>query len=125
MITKVQLIERLQYFVDMQLERMSKTNPVVCFFKPVASRILKKKLTGITTFLDLVADDNGNIDAEAIISEMTDSLVNTQPFRISAPVLGTVVIGGGKVEMGIPFTDKSIVLNEGDLIELKEILTSK
>ena len=125
MMTKIQLIERLQYFADKQLNSMAETNPVISFFKPIASRALKKKLSNITGFLDLVTDDNGNIDAENIISEMTSSLINTHPFGIDIPNLGRVTIGGGKIEMGIPFTDKSIVLNEKDLIELKDILTSK
>lgn len=125
MMTKIQLIEKLQYFVEIQLSNMAKTNPVISFFKPIASRALKKKLSGIASFLDLVADENGNIDAENIIGEMTASLINTQPFGIDVPTLGKVTIGGGRIEMGIPFTDKSIVLSEGDLVELKEILTSK
>lgn len=125
MMTKIQLIEKLQYFVEIQLSNMAKTNPVISFFKPIASRALKKKLSGIASFLDLVADENGNIDAENIIGEMTASLINTQPFGIDVPTLGRVTIGGGRIEMGIPFTDKSIVLSEGDLVELKEILTSK
>lgn len=123
--TKIQLIEKLQYFVEVQLSNMAKTNPVISFFKPIASRALKKKLSGITNFLDIIADESGNIDAENIISEMTSSLVNTQPFKIDVPTLGKITIGGGRIEMGIPFTDKSIVLNEGDLAELREILTSK
>ena len=125
MMTKIQLIEKLQYFVEIQLSNMAKTNPVISFFKPIASRALKKKLSGIASFLDLVADENGNIDAENIIGEMTASLINTQPFGIDVPTLGRITIGGGRIEMGIPFTDKSIVLSEGDLVELKEILTSK
>ena len=125
MMTKIQLIEKLQYFVEVQLSNIAKTNPVISFFKPIASRALKKKLSGIASFLDLVADENGNIDAENIIGEMTTSLINTQPFGIDVPILGRITIGGGRIEMGIPFTDKSIVLSEGDLVELKEILTSK
>ena len=125
MMNKIQLMEKLQYFVEVQLSNMAKTNPVISFFKPIASRVLKKKLLGITNMLDLIADDNGNIDAESIIEEMTASLINTQPFKIDIPMLGNITIGGGRIEMGIPFTDKSIVLNDGDLVELKEILTSK
>ena len=122
---KIQLIEKLQYFVEVQLSNMAKTNPVISFFRPIVSRAVKKKLSGITNVLDLIADESGNIDAENIISEMTASLMNTQPFHINVPALGDILIGGGRIEMGIPFTDKSIVLSEGDLVELREILTSK
>lgn len=124
MMNKIQLIEKLQYFIIVQLDNMAKTNPVISFFKPIASRALKKKLLSITGSLDLIADENGNIDAEGIVSEMTTSLINTQPFKIMVPVLGELIIGNGRIEMGIPFTDKSIVLGKDDLIELKEILTS-
>ena len=125
MMDKIQLIEKLQYFVEVQLSNMAKTNPVISFFRPIVSRAVKKKLSGITNVLDLIADESGNIDAENIISEMTTSLMNTQPFHINVPALGDILIGGGRLEMGIPFTDKSIVLSEGDLVELREILTSK
>lgn len=125
MMNKIQLIEKLQYFVEVQLSNMAKTNPVISFFRPIVSRAVKKKLSGITNVLDLIADESGNIDAENIISEMTASLMNTQPFHINVPALGDILIGGGKIEIGIPFTDKSIVLSEGDLVELREILTSK
>ncbi len=125
MMDKIQLIEKLQYFVEVQLSNMAKTNPVISFFRPIVSRAVKKKLSGITNVLDLIADESGNIDAENIISEMTTSLMNTQPFHINVPALGDILIGGGRIEMGIPFTDKSIVLSEGDLVELREILTSK
>lgn len=124
MMDKIQLIEKLQHFADVQLDNIAKVNPVVSFFKPIASRALKKKLSGITGALDLIADENGNIDAVELVSEMSSSLINTQPFRIMVPAIGEVIIGGGRIEMGIPFTDKSIVLGENDLIELKEILTS-
>jgi hypothetical protein len=125
MMNKIQLIEGLQQFIDTQLGTMSRINPVVSFFRPIASRVLKKKVRGITGMLDLIADENGNIDAEAIVSEMTASLMNTQPFRLNVPVLGDLIIGGGRIEMEIPFIDKNIVLNEKDLTELKSILTSK
>lgn len=125
MMDKIQLIEKLQYFVEVQLSNMAKTNPVISFFRPIASRALKKKLLDITNVLDLIADESGNIDAENIINEMITSLMNTQPFHINIPTLGDILIGGGRIEIGIPFTDKSIVLSEEDLIELREILTSK
>lgn len=124
MITKEQLIEKLQYFVEVQLERVAKTNPVVSLIKPIASRILNKKLTSITDFLTLISDDNGNIDAENIIDEITSSVINTQSFKVNVPILGVITIGDGKIEFGIPFTDKSILFNENDLSELKSMLTS-
>lgn len=125
MINKTQLIERLQYFADVQLNNMAKTNPIISFFKPIASRVLKNKLSGMTNMISLIADENGNIDVENIINEMITSLMNTQPFHVNAPTIGDIIIGGGRIEMGIPFTDKRIVFSEKDLVELRDILTPK
>lgn len=125
MISKVQLLEKLHYFIETQLCNIAKTNPVVSFIKPIVIRVIRKKIPEIDGFLDLISDDQGMIDAESIISEMTTSLINTQPFSVNIPTLGNIVIGNGKINIGIPFTDKSIILNEQDLVELRELLTNK
>lgn len=56
MMNKIQLIEKLQYFVEVQLSNMAKTNPVISFFRPIASRALKKKLSGIMSKAKEVAE---------------------------------------------------------------------
>lgn len=57
MVDKVRLIEKLQYFVAVRLDNMAKANPVISPFKPIASRALKKRLSGITGALGLIADE--------------------------------------------------------------------
>lgn len=61
----------------------------------------------------------------ASITEMTQSLLDTQPFPVKTPLLGEMMIGGGKIEVNIPFTGKSLVFGQADLNLLKELLTSK
>lgn len=122
MINKTQLIEKLCSFADTQLNSIATTNPVISVFKPVIRRVISNKLLEADNFFSLLTDDTGNIDAKGIIGEMVDSITNTNPFNIEVPVVGTITIGGGTVKMGIPFTGKSIVFNEKDFNELKEIL---
>lgn len=119
---KTILIEKLCYFTDSQLSSLAKTNPIISVCKPLLSRIVHNKVSAASNLLDLLADGEGNIDAETIIGETIDSVLNTQPFNINVPVLGNITIGNGNIKMGIPFTDKSIVFNETDFNELKEII---
>lgn len=120
--TKVELIEKLSYFVDNQLSSLAKTNPIIGICKPLLSRVISNKLSSASSIIDLVTDSKGNIDAKSIIEETIESVLNTQPFDVKVPFLGNITIGNSTIKMGIPFTDKSIVFNETDFNELKEII---
>ena len=66
-----------------------------------------------------------NIDKTLLISKFYKCLrVNLLGIFVFYRLVD-LIIGGGRIEMGIPFIDKNIVLNEKDLTELKSILTSK
>ena len=124
MITKTKLIEGINIFVDDYLDKISANNPAVCFMKPLATRAIKKKLNGADKFIDMIADDNGNIDVSNILSEMAESLMKVNEFTVNVPMIGDVLIGGGKIELGIPFINKAIVFKDTDINYLKELLTS-
>ena len=64
-----------------------------------------------------------NIDIENILSEMTESLMTTQPFTIHTSFIGDIVIGNGTIKVGIPFTERNLVFNSSDLQNLREMLT--
>ena len=55
----------------------------------------KQKIDKVTKALDLIADENGNIDIENILTEMTEGLLNTNPFLFKTQVIGDIEIGGG------------------------------
>lgn len=74
---------------------------------------------------DLISDDNGNIDIEGILSEITENLMTTQPFIFKAPYIGDVEIGGGTIGFSIPLTDKKLVFDTTDLESFKEMLITK
>lgn len=124
MITKTKLIEGINIFVDDYLDKISANNPAVCFMKPLATRAIKKKLNGADKFIDMIADDNGNIDISNILSEMAESLMKVNEFTVNVPMIGDVLIGGGKIELGIPFINKAVVFKDTDINYLKELLTS-
>lgn len=124
MITKTKLIEGINIFVDDYLDKISANNPAVCFMKPLATRAIKKKLNGADKFIDMIADDNGNIDVSNILSEMAESLMKVNEFTVNVPMIGDVLIGGGKIELGIPFINKTVVFKDTDINYLKELLTS-
>lgn len=125
MITVYKLIESLQRYVDMQILELTKTNPMISFMKPLISRATTNAINKADKALLLLADKEGNIDVEQILSEMTESLMNTAPFTINTSFIGDIVIGNGTIKLGIPFTERNLVFNTTDLQRLKEMLTIK
>jgi hypothetical protein len=93
--------------------------------KPLVTRVLDKNFSKVTKALDLIADENGNIDIEGILSEMMDNLMTTQPFTLKTSFIGDVEIGGGNIKLNIPLTDKRLVFNMSDLESFKEMLITK
>lgn len=125
MITVYKLIESLQRYVDMQILELTKTNPMMSFMKPLISRAATNAIGKADKALLLLADKEGNIDVEQILSEMTESLMNTAPFTINTSFIGDIVIGNGTIKLGIPFTERNLIFNTTDLQRLKEMLTIK
>lgn len=123
MITVPRLIENLQRYVDMQVVEMARTNPMISFMKPVITRAASNAISRADKTLLLLADKEGNIDIESILSEMTESLITTQPFTIHTSFIGDIVIGNGTIKIGIPFTERNLVFNSSDLQNLREMLT--
>ncbi len=54
---------------------------------------------------------------------MSDNIINTKPFKVETGLLGQLEIGAGKIKMDIPMVNKSLVLNQQDLNELKDMLS--
>ena len=123
MITVSKLIESLQRYVNMHIDDIARTNPMVSFMKPLINRAANNSIAKADKALTLLADKDGNIDIETIITEMTESLMNTQPFTVHTSFIGDVVIGNGTIKVGIPYIEKNLVFNSSDLQNLKEMLT--
>ena len=122
MIAKEQLIMRLKQYITNQIAQISKDNPIIAFIKPLLDRALDKNFNKINSYLSLISDDYGNIDAENILSEMIENVTHTNTFSINAPVIGNIEIGNNQIKINIPFTNKRLVFNHQDLQILKEAL---
>jgi hypothetical protein len=125
MINAIQLTDKLKTYVISQLDTMSKTTPMVSFMKPFITRALNKNFSKLTGILDMIADNEGNIDVDGILSEMMESIRTTQPFIFKTSFVGDIEIGGGAIKLNIPLTDKRLAFNMSDLENFKGLLTSK
>lgn len=125
MITVSKLIENLQRYVDVQIADIARTNPMIGFMKPLISRVANNAIDRSYKSISLLADKEGNIDIDSILTEMIDSLMVTQPFIINTSFIGDIVIGNGTIKIGIPYTERNLVFNSTDLQNLREMLTIK
>ena len=125
MINTTQLTNNIKTYLLSQIDIMAKTNPMICFVKPLIIRALDKNFNKITKALDLIADKDGNIDIDNILNEMIGNVVDMEPFAFNTSFIGDIEIGGGCIKLNIPLTDKRLVLNMQDLQSLKEVLTTK
>lgn len=125
MVNTMELTNNIKHYIIEQISKLTKTNPVIGFMKPLITRALDKKFSKVTKALDLIADENGNIDVDSILTEMIDNIVNTNPFTLNTSFIGDVEIGGGVIKCNIPLTNKKLVLDVDDLTAFKEALIIK
>lgn len=123
--TTLQLIDNLKAYIALQLDTMSKTTPIVGIAKPIITRMVNNNIGKVTKTLNLIADENGNIDIENILTEMMDNIMHSNPFVYNTSFMGDIEIGGGQIKLNLPFTNKRLVLNTTDLETFKEMLTAK
>lgn len=119
-----QVADKLKYFIVTQIDSMAKTTPLLNIVKPLVSRVIDNNFNKVYSALNLIADSNGEIDIENIISEMMDNLAVTSPFVLHTSFIGDMELGNGLIKINIPFTDKRIVFNRNDIENLKLLLTS-
>lgn len=125
MITTANLIEKLQKFIELQILDISKANPMIGFMRPLITRAASNAVSKADKALSLLADKDGYIDADSILSEMIESLISTTPFTVNTSFIGDIVIGNGTIKVGIPYTERNLVFNTSDLQNLKEMLITK
>lgn len=115
----------LKKYLQMEISKIATSTPLVSFMSPLISRALTNAIDRLSQPLLLIADKEGNIDVSNILSEMSQNLVNTQPFVVNIPSIGPLYIGNGTIKIDIPYTNKNLMLDQNDLNNLKEILTYK
>lgn len=117
----IETIEKLKIFLNKQISSFAINDPLIAFSKPLITRIVNNKINNINGFLSMLADDSGEIDVQALIPEMIQSVMNTKPFVYHTEFLGDLEIGGGFIKINIPTTNKQLALSRTDFEELKQI----
>lgn len=125
MITIQKLKDNLNTYLLSQINELSRSNPMMGFMKPIIARVVNNGIDRADNALRLIADKDGNIDIEGIITEMSESLINSRPFTINTSFIGDIVIGNGDIKIQIPYINKELVFNSVDLQHFKELLTTK
>ena len=117
------IMNNLHTFVDNKLTSIAQNTPVLALIKPIAVRMIDNNLYKVESILKQVSNKDGLVDIEEIISEMAESVVNTRPFKVDTGIIGELEIGDGKIKMDIPLMNKSLILTQQDIEELKEMLS--
>lgn len=116
------IMNRLRLYINSQLNLMSQGNPLIAFTKPLISRVIDNNSYKLEAILKQISDKDGLIDVNGILSEMIDNVINTQPFKVDSKFLGELEIGGGKIKMNLPLVDRTLILNQQDLKNLRDML---
>lgn len=116
------ITSKLEDYIQKQLILISKDNPSIALAKPFLSRIVNNNIYKVNNILKQIADKDGLIDIDGILSETIDSLISIKPFKVDSGFLGELEIGDGKVRMNLPIVDKVLVFNKEDLMNLKDFL---
>lgn len=119
-----QISGNLKKYIDTQLTAMSVNTPILALLKPVITRIINKNYNKINNSLMLIADEEGNIDVDGILTEVIASITSVNAFVLNTAFIGDIEIGNGSIKLNIPFTDKKIVFNKEDLEQFKQSITS-
>lgn len=123
--TVMQLTDNLKSYIILQLDNMTMSNPMIGFMKPLITRVLDKNFGKVKKALELIADNEGNIDVENILSEMMENVMTTRPFTFNTSIIGDIEVGGGNIKLNLPLTNKRLVLDMSDLEAFKEMLITK
>lgn len=125
MMNVLQLTDTLKSYIAFQLDNMSTTNPMIGFMKPLITRVVDNNIGKVKKTLNLIADNEGNVDIENILTEMMQNVMNTKPFTFNTSFIGDIEVGGGHIKLNVPLTNKRLVLGMADLETFKEMLITK
>lgn len=120
----IQLTDKLKQFILNQIDQAAESSPMIGLIRPLVTRGINKNIGKITSMLELITDENGQIDAYNIMGEMLISLSSSAPFTLNVPLLGDVEFGEGCIKMNIPMTTKRLVVDKKDLEQFKETLNT-
>ena len=138
---KEKLLESVDVWADARIDDMVKASPMLAipsvYMKRAAHNIIAKNKDKWGKSIDnttlFIADENGEIDADTIFSDMMQMLKSVNDYHFDFGIIH------GKIDNGIvsinlpdnPFvailfgSKRSINFTEEDFVELKDLITSK
>lgn len=117
-------LNKFKDYIITLIDKLSKEDPLISVMSPIINRVINKNYKKINHLLDYITDENGEIDAENILTEMIEKLLNTKPFTFSTSFIGDIEIGGGSLKLNVPFTNKKLIIDIADLETFKQTLTT-
>lgn len=117
MVQRKVIIEKLKEIVDNKITIIADNNPLMFIFRPFIDKAANKYICKADKFLKMIEEEDGNVDIENLLGKVTDNLIVSGVKEYSG-----MSIGNGKIAIGIPGTDKSIVLEANDIKTFKQSL---
>ena len=121
MVSKAKVMDTLVSFIGIKLDEISANMPLLSLFRPVVVEAINNNLNKLNKLLSFVANEQGMIDAEKIVTEMLDNLI-IMPIQHYPDIFNGISIGKGTITIKIPFIDKAIEFNSNDIESFKNLL---
>lgn len=138
---KEKLLDSVDVWADARIDDMVKINPMLAipsvYMKRAAHNIISKNKDKWNKSIDnatlFIADENGNVDADTIFSDMMQMLKPVDDYHFDLGIIHGHISSGaisidlpGNIVTAILFGSKrSINFTEEDFVELKDLITSK
>lgn len=113
---------KIQEYILSQIDVLGSSNPAIKLVKPLAKRAVVNNIDGFDKWIGKIADKDGNIDIEGIVSEEIEIIGSIDNFDFNIPLIGDGNISHGNITLSIPFINKGIVLNQSDLETFRQLL---
>lgn len=123
MINKEAVIKKIVEFANNKLTEIGAQNPVILLVRPFFARAINNNIEKLDSLLSMVADKDGMVDVEGIMTEMVDNLLVARLTKYPK-VLGGLEIGEGSIKMNIPLMNKQLVFDTNDIEAFKQSLIS-
>ena len=117
-------LNKFKDYIITLVDKLSKEDPLISIMSPIINRVINKNYKKINNLLDYITDENGELDAENILTEMIEKLLNTKPFTFNTSFIGDIEIGGGALKLNVPFTNKKLIIDIADLETFKQTLVT-
>ena len=115
MVKKDIVISEIVNYINSKLDAIYKNNPLAnIFVEPYVSEAINANISKLDSFLSMVTREDGMIDIDKILNGIMDKLVTANINNIKG-----ISINNGDIKLDIPFINRSLVLNNKDIEELK------